>query len=124
MLYITLRGHCCDTIILNVPPPTEEKSDGTKYGLYKKLECVFDQFPKYHVKILLGGSSPKVGREDILKPTIANENLHEISNDNRVRAVNTAILKNLSRIQCSHIATFINTLGFLMQKWSDHILID
>jgi hypothetical protein len=31
---------------------------------------------------LLGAFSAKVGREDIFKPTIGNEKLHEIGNDN------------------------------------------
>jgi hypothetical protein len=39
------------------------------------------------LKILLGDFSDKVGREDIFKPTIGNESLHEISNDNGVRVV-------------------------------------
>jgi hypothetical protein len=34
--------------------------------------------------------------EDIFKPTIRNKNLHEISDDNGVRIVNFAILKNLT----------------------------
>jgi hypothetical protein len=46
---------------------------------------VFDKFPKYHMKSLLGDFNAKVGREDIFKPTIGNESLHEISNDNGVR---------------------------------------
>jgi hypothetical protein len=33
---------------------------------------VFDKFPKYHMKILLGDFNAKVGREDIFKPTIGN----------------------------------------------------
>jgi hypothetical protein len=37
----------------------------------------------------------KVGRIDIFKPTIGNESLHEISTDNGVRLVNSAISKNL-----------------------------
>jgi hypothetical protein len=37
------------------------------------------------MKILLGDFNAKVGREDISKPTIGKESLHEISNDNRVR---------------------------------------
>jgi hypothetical protein len=37
------------------------------------------------MKILLGDFNVKVGREDIFKPTIENESLHEISNDNGVR---------------------------------------
>jgi hypothetical protein len=36
------------------------------------------------MNILLDFNS-KVGREDISKPTIGNESLHEISNDNGVR---------------------------------------
>jgi hypothetical protein len=38
--------------------------------------------------------SAKVGREDISKPTSANENLQEISNGNGVRVVNFATSKN------------------------------
>jgi hypothetical protein len=34
--------------------------------------------------MLLGDFNAKVGREDIFKPTIGYESLHEISNDNRV----------------------------------------
>jgi hypothetical protein len=49
---------------------------------------VFDKFPKYHTKVLLGDLNAKVGREDIFKPTIGNESLKEISNDNGVRLVN------------------------------------
>jgi hypothetical protein len=46
------------------------------------------------MKILLGDFNAKVGREDISKPTIGNESLHEISNDNGVRLVNFATSKN------------------------------
>jgi hypothetical protein len=41
-----------------------------KEGFYEKLECVFDKCPKYHMKILLGDFSAKVGREDIFKTTV------------------------------------------------------
>jgi hypothetical protein len=49
-----------------------------KDSFYEELECVFDKFPKYHIKILLGNFNAKVGRENIFKPTIGNESLHEI----------------------------------------------
>jgi hypothetical protein len=49
---VTLRCHCCD-IVLNVHAPTECKSVDTKDGLFMELEHVFDQIPKYHMKILL-----------------------------------------------------------------------
>jgi hypothetical protein len=66
-----------------------------KNSFYEELERVFDKFPKYHMKILLEDFNAKVGREDIFKPTILNESLHEISNDNGVRLVNFATSKNL-----------------------------
>jgi hypothetical protein len=43
-----------------------------KDSVYEELERVFDKFPKYHMKILLGDFNAKVGREDILKTTIGN----------------------------------------------------
>jgi hypothetical protein len=39
------------------------------------------------MKILLVDFNAKVGRIDIFKPTIGNESLHEISNNNGVRVV-------------------------------------
>jgi trehalose utilization protein len=47
------------------------------------------------MKIRMGDSNAKVGREDILKLLIGNENLHETSNDNGVRVVYFETLKNL-----------------------------
>jgi hypothetical protein len=45
------------------------------------------------MKVLLGDFNGKVGREDIFKPIIGNESLHEASNDNGVRVVNFATSK-------------------------------
>jgi hypothetical protein len=52
-----------------------------KDSFYEELEHVFDKLPKYHIKILLGNFNAKVGTEDVFKPAIGNESLHEISND-------------------------------------------
>jgi hypothetical protein len=92
MSYIILRGCWCHIIVLNVQ---KIKTDDVKDSFYKELARVFDQFPKYNMKILLGDFNPKVDREDIFKLTIGDESLHEISNDNGVRLVNFATSKNL-----------------------------
>jgi hypothetical protein len=89
-----IRDRWCHIIVLNVHAPTEDKTDDVKDSFYGELERVFDKFPKYHLKILLGDFSAKVGKEDISEPTIGNESLHEISNNNRVRLVNFATSKN------------------------------
>jgi exonuclease III len=95
MSYIILRSHWCHILVLNVHAPTEDKIDDVKDSFYEELERVFDKFPKYHIKILLGDFNAKVAREDIFKPTIGNDNLHGISNDNGIRVANFATSKNL-----------------------------
>jgi hypothetical protein len=96
MSYIILGGRWCDIIVLNVHAPKEDKIADMKGSFYEELERVFDKFPKYHMKMLLGDFNTKVGKEDIFKPTIGNERLHEISNDNGVIIVNFVRSKNLT----------------------------
>jgi hypothetical protein len=93
--YIIPRGRWCHIIVMNVHAPTQDKTDNVKDSLYKDLERVFDTFPKYHMKNLLGDFNAKVDREDLFKPTIGNASLHEISNDNGVRLVNFVTSKNM-----------------------------
>jgi exonuclease III len=95
MSYIILKSRWCHIIVLNVRAPTEDKDDDIKDSFNEELEQVFDQFPRYHMKILLRDFSAKVGRKDIFKPIIGNESLHEASNYNGVRVVNFATSKNL-----------------------------
>jgi hypothetical protein len=65
---------------VNVHAPSEDKTDEVKDNFYEELEHLFDRFPKYHMKILLGDFNAKVGREDSFKPTIGNKSLHEMCN--------------------------------------------
>jgi hypothetical protein len=76
MSYIILRGCWCNIIVLNVCAPCEDKSDDVKDSFYEELACVFDQFPRYDMKVLLGDFFAKVGREDIFKLTVGNESSH------------------------------------------------
>jgi hypothetical protein len=96
MPYIILKGHWGHIVVMNVNAPKGDKIDDVKDSFYKETESLFDKFPKKHMKILLGDFNAKVGREDILKLTIENESLHEISNDNGVRVVNFATSKKLT----------------------------
>jgi len=56
------------------------------------------------MKTLLWDFNAILWRVDILKPTIKNENLHDINNENGMR-----VKKKLSRVQCCHIATQIQS---------------
>jgi hypothetical protein len=115
--YIILRGRWCNIIALNVHAPCEDKEDEEKDSFFEELGHVFDQFPRYDMKIILGDFNVKVGRENIFKPMIGNESLHEISNDIGVRVVNFATSKNLViKSTCSLITKFINTPGPLLRE--------
>ena len=61
--YVVLRGHWCNIIVLNVCAPSEENSVYSKDNFYEELEQVFDHFPTYHMKIVLGEFNVKVERE-------------------------------------------------------------
>jgi len=65
-------------------------TEETKESFYEELKQVFDHFPKYHMKILLGDFNTKVRRENIFKPTVRSGSLHQDANDNGVRVVNFA----------------------------------
>jgi hypothetical protein len=55
---MTVRGRWCDVIVLNVHHPTNDGTDDM-VTLYEEVECVFDKFPKQHMKILLRDFSAK-----------------------------------------------------------------
>ena len=95
-----------------------------KIVFYEELEQVFDHFPNYHMKILLGDFNAKVGRENIFKPRIGNKSPHQDSNDNGVRIVNFVTSKNLVvKSTMFHTETFINTPGPLLMGRSTTRLI-
>jgi hypothetical protein len=94
MSYVILSGRWFHIIVLNVHAPTEDKIDDVKDSFYEELERIFDMFPKYHMKVLIGDFSAKVRRENV-KPTLGNVSIQEMSDDNGVRVINFATSKNV-----------------------------
>jgi hypothetical protein len=45
----------------DVHAPSEDKCDDSKDSFYEELEQVFDHFPRYHIKTLLG----EIGRAHV-----------------------------------------------------------
>jgi hypothetical protein len=66
--HIVLKGLWCNITVTNVQAPSQEKSYNSKDSFYGELEQIFDYFPRYNMKILLGDFNAKVGKEYILKP--------------------------------------------------------
>ena len=70
-----------------------EKIDDSKASCHAQLEQVFDNFAKYHTKILLRDFNANKGRDDTFKPKIGNDSLHQHSKNIGVRIVNFATPK-------------------------------
>jgi hypothetical protein len=62
MSYVTLKGYLCDIVVMNGHAATESEDDVLKDRIYEELEKVFDQFPKYNMKNLIGDFNAMVGR--------------------------------------------------------------
>jgi hypothetical protein len=78
MSYIKLRALWFHTIVLNVHAQIIYYIYYMKDSFYEELERIYDKFPMYYMKMLLGDFNAKVGREDSFKMTIGKERLHEI----------------------------------------------
>jgi hypothetical protein len=78
---------------------------------------------------ILGDFNVKVGGENIFKPTVGNDSLHEISNDSGVRVVNFArsknfVVKSTMFPHCKiHKYTWTSPEGKTHNQ-IDHVLID
>ena len=73
------------------PKPTVGRHENfavSSHSFYEKLGHYFIHFSKYHIKILLGDFSAKLGIENIFKPTIGNDTLHQDNKDSYFRIVN------------------------------------
>ena len=109
--------------------PSEKKNSNSKDKFYEEGERVFDHFTKYHMTILLGEFNAKVGGENIFKPTIGNESLHQNRNGNGVRTVHFVKSKNLVIKNTIFPHPDINKCTWTSpdgqtHNQSDHILID
>jgi len=81
--------------IINYYAPTEYKSDDIKNKFYEDLDLVCDTLQVDKPKIVLGDFNVKIGKENIYKPTILSESLHEITNDNGNKLITFATAKNM-----------------------------
>jgi len=72
-----LNGRWCDITALNAHAPPEDNSNDSRTIFMKKQSKY--HLPKLQMKIISAYFNAEVGKEDIFKPTIWNECLHEHS---------------------------------------------
>jgi len=75
---------------------TEERDDEKKNAFYDDLELLYDSLPRNSVKIIIRDLNAQIGRESHYKPTIGQNSLHLLSNDNGMRIINFATSKDLT----------------------------
>ena len=63
---------------------------------YNLLEQTISQIASSDIQIVLGDFNAKVGKENVYKPTIGNESLHNETNDNGMKMIQFALSKGLN----------------------------
>ncbi|XP_023313011.1 craniofacial development protein 2-like [Anoplophora glabripennis] len=92
---LRLRGKYQKITFLNIHAPHEEADLGSKEEFYNELDRLYEEIPKYDMKILLGDANAKIGREEMYKPTIGDHSKHEVTNENGKFLIDFAKEKNL-----------------------------
>lgn len=64
MCYIRVRGKHRKLSFINVHAPTEEKDEDEKNEFYENIEKLYEEIPKYDIKMVLGDFNAKLGREE------------------------------------------------------------
>lgn len=72
----------------------KKKNGDVKDQFYEELERVNDTLPTHCIKVIVGDTNAKVGRERMYRPIIGPDGLHEVSNGNGTRVINFAHSKN------------------------------
>jgi endonuclease/exonuclease/phosphatase family metal-dependent hydrolase len=81
--------------LINVHAPTEEKEEEEKEAFYQKVEETYDSCPSNDIKIVLGDTNTKMGREDIYQGLIGRHSMHLNCHNNGQRLVDFAAAKNM-----------------------------
>ncbi|XP_023313012.1 uncharacterized protein LOC111693104 [Anoplophora glabripennis] len=77
---LRLREKYQKITFLNIHAPHEEADLGSKEEFYNELDRLYEEIPKYDMKILLGDANAEIGREEMYKPTIGDHSKHEVTN--------------------------------------------
>ncbi|XP_050535089.1 uncharacterized protein LOC126902107 [Daktulosphaira vitifoliae] len=92
--------------LVNGYAPTEEKGNQIKEKFYSELETIYECIPK----IIMGDFNAKIGKKRVFEPTIGQESLYQVSNDNRIRHLQDLRICG-SVVPFSHIREYTNRHG-------------
>jgi len=81
--------------LINIHAPTENSDKVDKDVFYDEITRIYDRLHRNLIKIVLGDTNAKVGKELMFVPTIRLESVHEESNDNGQRLIAFATSRSL-----------------------------
>jgi endonuclease/exonuclease/phosphatase family metal-dependent hydrolase len=73
----------------------KEKEEINKDTFCDKLNEVYQKIAAYDARIIMGDFNAKIGKKENYRPVTGKHSLHDISNDNVIRAVDFAMSNNL-----------------------------
>ena len=92
---LRLRGQFQKLSFINVHMPTEEKSMNIKEMYFDDLRALFDSIPNYDLKIVMGDTNARLGKEEIYRPEIGPFSKHGVTSENGKLLVDFAKEKGL-----------------------------
>jgi len=93
---LRLKAKWFSCTLINVHALPNEKPEEVEEEFYNLLEQNINQIANSGIKIILGDFNGKVGEEDIYKPTIGNESLHNETNNNGIKMIQFTISKGFN----------------------------
>jgi len=85
--YLRLKAKWFSCTLLNVYAPTNKKMEEVKEEFYNLLQQNINQIANSDIKVILRDFNAKVVKEDIYKPIIGNEILHNETNNNGIKII-------------------------------------
>ncbi|KAF0753759.1 craniofacial development protein 2-like [Aphis craccivora] len=104
--YIVLTEKTFDTVIVNCYAPTETADCELKDLFYDDLDRVLENIPRESIKIVVGDFNAQVGWENIIKPIVGKESLHQESNNNGMRLISLCTDKGLIKSSINSVRSY------------------
>lgn len=129
MCTLRLRGRYQKITLINVHAPHEENNVEAKEEYYNELDKIYEEIPKYDIKLLLGDTNAKIGKEKLYRPTIGAHSKHLVTNENGQFLIDFAKEKNMTIVSTYfqrkeiHKGTWRSPDGKTINQ-IDHVMIE
>ncbi|XP_050502575.1 craniofacial development protein 2 isoform X2 [Diabrotica virgifera virgifera] len=92
---LRIKTHFFNITLINVHCPTNEQEEDTKVAFYQDLERIYDSIPRNDIKMVIGDTNAKIGKEEEYIGVIGKHSLHRDTNENGQFLIDFAAGKNM-----------------------------